>query len=116
MVSLGKILGNTGQGKSLMDVRHSLPSGWEWRKPTGRSFRCEIRLCVEPEGGYSVYSPSLPGVVSEGDNAAEATKNIVEALQGALATYLEDDGRIPWKNDTGLITAGETRLWIVVNV
>lgn len=116
MVVLGNALRITGQGGTPAVPRMSLPLGWRWRTPTGRSFRCEIRLCPEAEGGYSVYSPELPGVVSEGDNAVEATKNMAEALQGALATYLEDSGCIPWRRDMRLIAEGETRVWIVVNV
>ncbi|UUX92213.1 type II toxin-antitoxin system HicB family antitoxin [Methanoplanus endosymbiosus] len=48
-----------------------------------------MNLCVilEPgdEGGYTVYVPSLPGCISEGDTREEALKNIREAI----ALYLE---------------------------
>ena len=37
------------------------------------------------EGGYTVYVPSLPGCISEGDTKDEALKNISEAI----ALYLE---------------------------
>ena len=42
---------------------------------------------MEPgeEGGYTVYAPSLPGCVSEGDTEEEALVNIREAIE----LYLE---------------------------
>jgi predicted RNase H-like HicB family nuclease len=42
---------------------------------------------LEPseEGGYTVYAPSLPGCVSEGDTEEEALVNIREAIE----LYLE---------------------------
>ncbi|EHQ34434.1 type II toxin-antitoxin system HicB family antitoxin [Methanoplanus limicola] len=46
-----------------------------------------LRVILEPgdEGGYTVYVPSLPGCISEGDTREEALKNIREAI----ALYLE---------------------------
>ena len=37
---------------------------------------------LEPsdEGGYTVYVPSLPGCISEGDTRDEAMQNIREAI------------------------------------
>jgi predicted RNase H-like HicB family nuclease len=87
-----------------------------WEKPESKAYRCEIRLSPEAEGGYSVYSPELPGVLSEGDNAEEAVRNMAEALQAALQTYLEDARGIPWVKTFDAPNEGETRLWIVVNV
>lgn len=40
----------------------------------------------QSEGGYSVYVPSLPGCISEGDSKREALKNIKEAI----SLYLEE--------------------------
>jgi len=40
----------------------------------------------EDDGGYSVYVPSLPGCVSQGDSFEEAAANIKEAIE----LYLED--------------------------
>lgn len=40
----------------------------------------------EKEGGYSVWVPSLPGCVSQGETFEEALKNIKEAIE----LYLED--------------------------
>jgi len=49
----------------------------------------KIKVVLEPseDGGYTVYVPSLPGCVSEGDTLEEALQNIKEAI----ALYLEAD-------------------------
>ncbi len=43
------------------------------------------------EGGFTVYAPSLPGCVSEGETEDEALRNIREAIE----LYLE-----PTEDDT----------------
>jgi len=47
----------------------------------------KIKIILEPseDGGYTVYVPSLPGCISEGDTKEEAIKNIQEAIE----LYLE---------------------------
>lgn len=51
-----------------------------------------LRVVLEPseEGGYSVYAPSLPGCISEGDSKEEALRNIREAVELYLEP-VEDD-------------------------
>jgi len=51
-----------------------------------------IKVVLEPsdEGGYTIYVPSLPGCVSEGDTREEALKNIQEAIELYLEP-VEDD-------------------------
>ncbi len=47
----------------------------------------KIRVVLEPaeEGGYTVYVPSLPGCISQGETEEEALANIREAIE----LYLE---------------------------
>ena len=47
----------------------------------------KIKVVLEPqeEGGYTVYVPSLPGCISEGETVEEALENIKEAI----SLYLE---------------------------
>ena len=47
----------------------------------------KLKVILEPseEGGYTIYAPSLPGCISEGDSEAEALSNIKEAIE----LYLE---------------------------
>ncbi len=42
------------------------------------------KIVLEPceEGGYTVYVPSLPGCISEGDTKEEALANMKEAIKG----------------------------------
>ncbi len=43
----------------------------------------KLKVILEPsgEGGYTVYVPSLPGCISEGDSEDEAIENIKEAIE-----------------------------------
>ena len=51
-----------------------------------------LKVVLEPsdEGGYTVYVPSLPGCISEGESVEEAMVNIREAVDLYLDT-VEDD-------------------------
>jgi predicted RNase H-like HicB family nuclease len=51
-----------------------------------------LKVILEPsdEGGYTVFVPSLPGCISEGDTKAEALNNIREAIELYLEP-VEDD-------------------------
>jgi predicted RNase H-like HicB family nuclease len=46
----------------------------------------ELTVVLEPqeEGGFTVYVPSLPGCISEGDTKEEALSNIKEAISLCL--------------------------------
>ena len=48
--------------------------------------RYTVILEQEPDGGYVASAPALPGCVSQGDNRAEALRNIREAVE----LYVED--------------------------
>jgi len=52
----------------------------------------KLRIILEPspEGGYTVYVPSLPGCISEGDSLEKALENIREAIDLYLEP-VEDD-------------------------
>jgi predicted RNase H-like HicB family nuclease len=52
----------------------------------------KIKVLLEPsdEGGYTVFVPSLPGCISEGETIEEALENIQEAIELYLEP-LEDD-------------------------
>ena len=59
-----------------------------------------LKIVFEPsdDGGYTVFVPSLPGCISEGDTREEAIANIREAI----ALYLE-----PVEDDLPLGTGAE---------
>ena len=48
--------------------------------------RYTVVLEQEPDGGYVVSVPALPGCVSQGDTRSEALSNIREAIE----LYVED--------------------------
>ncbi len=47
----------------------------------------KLRILLKPseDGGYTVYVPSLPGCISEGDDVEDSLRNIQEAIE----LYLE---------------------------
>ncbi len=49
-------------------------------------------LSPQPEGGYTVTSPLLPELVTEGDTAKEALSNVGDALAAVMEIY-RDLGR-----------------------
>ena len=51
-----------------------------------------LKVILEPsdEGGFTVYVPSLPGCISEGNSEEEAMANIQEAIELYLEP-VEDD-------------------------
>ncbi|MBC7080592.1 MAG: type II toxin-antitoxin system HicB family antitoxin [Methanothrix sp.] len=55
------------------------------------------KVVLEPaeEGGYTVYVPSLPGCISEGDTYQEALQNIREAIAGWIEVSKEFGDEIP---------------------
>ncbi len=61
----------------------------------------KFKVVLEPseEGGYTVFVPSLPGCISEGDTADEAYQNIREAIE----LYLEPDDKELVHNSTSIV-------------
>jgi antitoxin HicB len=55
-------------------------------------YRVPLILTPQAEGGYTVVSPVLPGLVTEGDSLKEALENVEDALRATLELY-EDTGR-----------------------
>ncbi len=49
----------------------------------------KLKVILEPsdEGGFTVYVPSLPGCISEGNTMEEAMQNIREAID----LYLDEE-------------------------
>lgn len=49
----------------------------------------------EPEGGYTVWVPDLPGCISYGESFEEAVEMIKDAMDGWLAVAREEGIPIP---------------------
>lgn len=53
----------------------------------------------EPEGGFTVIVPSLPGCVTYGKNLTEAKKMIRDAINGYLYSLKKHGEKIPSDSD-----------------
>ena len=64
-----------------------------------------VLLQPEPEGGYTVTCPALPGLVTYGENLDEARAMAADAIRGYIECLREDDEPIP-ESDPIAGTAG----------
>jgi antitoxin HicB len=55
----------------------------------------KVRLKQEPEGGYTVLVPALPGCVTYGENVEEALAMAKEAIEGYISVLEENGESIP---------------------
>jgi len=55
----------------------------------------QVILEVEPEGGYHVSCPSLPGCHSQGETIDEALANIREAIELYIEDLVENGEVVP---------------------
>jgi antitoxin HicB len=51
-----------------------------------------LALAPQPEGGYTVMSPLLPELLTEGDTVDEALASVRDALEAVIEVY-QDLGR-----------------------
>ena len=70
--------------------------------------RIPLILEPQPDGGYTVTSPLLPELITEGDTIAECLVNVEDAFSAVVEIY-EDRGRplpcgIRVYNDDGPVT------------
>jgi len=57
--------------------------------------RYRVILEPQPEGGYTVFVPQLPDVVSEGETREEALNNVKDAIEGYLTVLKETNWPVP---------------------
>ena len=55
-------------------------------------YRVPLVFTPQPEGGYTVTSPVLPELISEGDTLEEAHANVHDAFEAVVELY-QDTGR-----------------------
>ena len=60
----------------------------------------KIHLHKEPEGGYTVIVPALPGCITWGENIEHATTMAREAIEGYIETLKEMGEPIPDDSET----------------
>jgi predicted RNase H-like HicB family nuclease len=57
--------------------------------------KLKVVLEKSEEGGYTVFVPSLPGCISEGDTREQALANIKEAIELYLEPVEDDSDFAP---------------------
>ena len=67
---------------------------------TTRTFRYNIILNPEPEGGFTVTVPSLPGCVTYGKNLKEAQEMASDAIRAYIASLKKHKEDVPSDNDS----------------
>jgi antitoxin HicB len=55
----------------------------------------QVILIPDPDGGYTVEVPSLPGCISQGDTVDEALANIREAIELHIESMVEHGETVP---------------------
>jgi len=64
-----------------------------------------FELQPEPEGGYTISVPSLPGCISFGGTFEEAMEMIKDAMEGWLVVAREENVPIPEQFETIKVAA-----------
>lgn len=55
----------------------------------------QVVLIPDPDGGYVVEVPSLPGCVSQGETMDEAIANVKEAIELHIESMLDHGEAVP---------------------
>ena len=57
--------------------------------------RIPLILDPQPEGGYTVTSPLLPELITEGDTISECLVNAEDAFEAVLEIYEDEERPLP---------------------
>jgi antitoxin HicB len=52
-------------------------------------YKVPLLLSPQPEGGFTVTSPLLPELITEGDTVEEALENVQDALAAVVEVYAD---------------------------
>jgi antitoxin HicB len=58
-------------------------------------YRLPLVFTAQPEGGYTVTSPVLPELLTEGDTLEEAQANVRDAFEAVVELYDEQRRALP---------------------
>lgn len=58
-------------------------------------YRIPLVFATQPEGGYTVTSPLLPELITEGDSVDDAIDNVRDALATVIEAYGETGRTLP---------------------
>ncbi len=76
-------------------------------------YRIPLVFTPQPEGGYTVTSPALPELLTEGDTLDEAQANVRDAFEAVVELYADEKRSLP--ANISLPAAGEV-VWSEVLV
>ncbi|MEK7482494.1 MAG: type II toxin-antitoxin system HicB family antitoxin [Patescibacteria group bacterium] len=74
------------------------------------NFHYNIIFRPEPEGGFTVVVPSLPGCVSYGKDLAEAKKMAIDAIKGYIASLKKHKEPVPSDEESFVASVDITRI------
>ena len=57
--------------------------------------RIPLVFAPQPEGGFTVTSPILPELITEGDTLEEAYANVADALSAVIELYADQNRALP---------------------
>lgn len=58
-------------------------------------YKVLLVMTPQPEGGYTVTSPLLPELITEGDSIRDAMENVQDALAAVIELYEELGRALP---------------------
>jgi antitoxin HicB len=58
-------------------------------------YRVPLLFSPQPEGGFTVTSPALPELITEGDTLIEAFANAHDALAAVVELYADEGRALP---------------------
>ncbi len=58
-------------------------------------YRLPLVFTPQPEGGYTVTSPVLPELITEGDTLEEAQANVQDAFDAVFELYADHGRTLP---------------------
>ena len=73
-------------------------------KQSFREFQLHVIFRPEPEGGFTVLVPALPGCITYGKNLKEAKHMVMDAISGYLASLKKHGEAIPSDEDSFIST------------
>ena len=56
----------------------------------------------DPDGGFVVTCPALPGLVTHGETLEEARAMAVDAAEGCISVLIEDGEQVPESDPPGI--------------
>jgi antitoxin HicB len=69
------------------------------------NYKIPLVLTPQPEGGFTVTSPLLPELITEGDSIDEAMENVKDALAAVVEAYQELGRTLPIDSGARLVRA-----------